>query len=129
MTPTTQLVGADCLLYTPCTYNDCAGVVIPCGTALQKSTDRDILKHRIVPGAGTLIAAEWDFEGHGDFPVVEAFTNEDLSYTSMRLDREYAFSAPGTYFPALRATSQRLGQGDNPHGRIMNLGRVRVVVQ
>jgi hypothetical protein len=46
----------------------------------------------------------------------------------MRLDREYVFSVPGTYFPALRVTSQRLGQGDNPHGRIMNLGRVRVVV-
>ena len=80
------------------------------------------------PGTGTIIAAEWDFEGDGDYPVVEPFTNEDLSYTTMRLDREYAFSTPGTYFPALRTTSQRLGQGDNPHGRIMNLGRVRVVV-
>ncbi|HEV2243394.1 MAG TPA: hypothetical protein VGR98_20280 [Streptosporangiaceae bacterium] len=82
----------------------------------------------VPPGAGTIVAAEWDFDGHGDYPVVEPFTNEDLSYTSMRLDREYTFSAPGTYFPALRATSQRLGQGDNPHGQIMNLGRVRVVV-
>jgi hypothetical protein len=78
--------------------------------------------------AGTIVAAEWDFDGNGDYPVVEAFTNEDLSYTSMRLDREYSFPNPGTDFPALRATSQRLGQGDNPHGRIMNLGRVRVVV-
>jgi len=46
----------------------------------------------------------------------------------MSLDREYTLSAPGTYFPALRATSQRLGQGDNPHCQIMSLGRVRVVV-
>jgi hypothetical protein len=82
----------------------------------------------VPPGAGTIVAAEWDFDGSGDYQVVEAFTNEDLSYTSMRLGREYAFSKPGTYFPALRATSQRLGQGANPHGRIMNLGRVRVVV-
>jgi hypothetical protein len=82
----------------------------------------------VPPGAGTIVAAEWDFDGRGDYPVVEAFSNEDLSYTSMRLDRAYAFSEPGTYFPALRATSQRLGQGDNPHGRIENLGRVRVVV-
>ena len=29
-------------------------------------------------GAGTIVAAEWDFEGDGDFPVVEPFTNEDL---------------------------------------------------
>ena len=79
-------------------------------------------------GGGTIIAAEWDFEGHGDFPVTEPFTNEDLSYALMRLERDYSFSAPGTYFPALRATSHRLGQGDASHGRIMNLGRVRVVV-
>jgi hypothetical protein len=82
----------------------------------------------VPPGAGTIVAAEWDFEGDGDYPVVEPFTNEDLSYTSMRLDREYSFAAPGTYFPVLRATAQRLGQGDTPYGRVINLGRVRVVV-
>jgi hypothetical protein len=82
----------------------------------------------VPPGAGTIVAAAWDFEGRGDYPVGEPFTNEDLSYTSMRLDRDYMFSVPGTYFPALRVTSQRLGQGDSPHGRITNLGRVRVVV-
>ncbi len=82
----------------------------------------------VPPGTGTLVAAEWDFEGRGDYPVAEPFTNEDLSYTSVRLEREHAFSAPGTYFPALRVVSQRLGEGDNPHGRILNLGRVRVVV-
>jgi hypothetical protein len=82
----------------------------------------------VPPGMGTIIAAEWDFEGGGDFPVPESFTNEDLSYESMRISREYAFGAPGTYFPSLRVTAHRLGQADNPHGRIMNLGRVRVVV-
>ena len=29
--------------------------------------------------------------GSGAYPVVEPFTNEDLSYTSMRLDREHTF--------------------------------------
>ena len=28
---------------------------------------------------------EWDFEGAGDFPVVEPFDNEDVSYTSMTI--------------------------------------------
>jgi hypothetical protein len=82
----------------------------------------------VPPGGGTIVAAEWDFDGNGDYPVPEPFTNEDLSYTSMTLAREYTFTEPGTYFPALRATAQRLGQGDNPHGRIVNVGRVRVVV-
>ena len=80
------------------------------------------------PGAGVVVAAEWDFEGAGDFPVTEPFTNEDVSYTSITVTREYTFHTPGTYFPALRVTSQRLGQADNPHGRVLNLGRVRVVV-
>ena len=80
-------------------------------------------------GTGTIIAAEWDFEGNGDFPITEPFTNEDMSYTSMTITRKYAFGAPGSYFPALRVMSQRLGQADNPHGRIVNLGRVRVVVR
>src|SRR5262245_45832547 len=83
----------------------------------------------VPPGTGMIVAAEWDFEGAGDFPVAEPFTNEDLSYTSMRITRTYTFATPGTYFPPLRVTSQRLGQVDNPHGRVMNLGRVRVVVR
>jgi hypothetical protein len=82
----------------------------------------------VPPGTGTVVSAEWDFDGTGDFPVTESFTNEDLSYTSVTLRREHAFTAPGTYFPSLRVTAQRQGQADHPHGRIPNLGRVRVVV-
>jgi hypothetical protein len=83
----------------------------------------------VPPGAGIIVAAEWDFEGTGDFPVPEPLTNEDLSYTSTTMTREHTFAKAGTYFPALRVTAQRLGQGDNPHGRVQNLGRVRVVVE
>ncbi len=83
----------------------------------------------VPPGTGTIIAAEWDFEGDGNFPISEPFTNEDMSYASTSITREYAFAVPGTYFPALRITAQRLGQADNPYGRIMNLGRARVVVR
>jgi hypothetical protein len=77
---------------------------------------------------GTIIAAEWDFEGTGEFPITEPLTNEDMSYTFKSITREFSFAAPGTYFPALRVTAQRLGQADSPYGRILNLGRVRVVV-
>jgi hypothetical protein len=82
----------------------------------------------VPPGTGTVIALEWDFQGGGDFPISEHLTNEDIAYESMRISRHYAFTKAGTYFPALRVTAHRLGQMDNPHGRIMNLGRVRVVV-
>jgi hypothetical protein len=41
----------------------------------------------------------------------------------------YSFPRPGTYFPALRATSQREGDAATPFARVQNLGRVRVVVK
>jgi hypothetical protein len=83
----------------------------------------------VPPGTGTIVAAEWDFDGHGDYPFIEPFTNEDLSYEAMTISREHVFTSAGVYFPALRVTSQRLGQSDSRHGRIMNLDRVRVVVR
>jgi hypothetical protein len=79
-------------------------------------------------GAGTVIAAEWDFEGTGDFPTEVSLSNEDLSFPTLTFSESYAFSQPGTYFPALRVTSQRLARLDDPHARVRNLGRVRVVV-
>ncbi len=82
----------------------------------------------VPPGTGTIVAAEWDFEGRGDFPVAELLTNEDMAYESMTIVRDYSFTAPGTYFPVLRVTSHRLEQADSPFGRVMNLGRARVVV-
>ncbi len=83
----------------------------------------------VPPMAGTIIAAAWDFEGTGDFPVVVPIDNEAASYTAKTITASYAFSAPGAYFPAFRVTSHRFGEIDSPHGRIHNLGRVRVVVQ
>ncbi|MBY9004975.1 MAG: hypothetical protein KGD73_13445, partial [Candidatus Lokiarchaeota archaeon] len=40
----------------------------------------------------------------------------------------YAFSKNGTYFPAVRVTSQRQGDSQTPHARIQNIDRVRVIV-
>lgn len=83
----------------------------------------------VPPGAGTIVAAEWDFEGDGDFPAVEALGNDGSSYTSTTVTTSYAFGAPGTYFPALRVTAHRRGDPNDRHGRVQNLGRVRVVVR
>ena len=83
----------------------------------------------VPPGAGTVVHAEWDFEGDGDFPVVEEFDDTDSAFSVVRLTTRHTFSEPGTYFPALRATSQRDGDSKTPFARVQNLGRVRVVVQ
>ena len=80
----------------------------------------------VPPGTGTIVTAEWDFEGAGDFPhPTEAL---DGSATHLGLTTTYAFSEPGTYFPALRVASHRQGDVGSPFARVLNLGRVRVVV-
>jgi hypothetical protein len=78
------------------------------------------------PGAGKVVAAEWDFTGAGDYPVTAAI---DVPQPLIRLSATYSYAEPGTYFPVLRGTSQREGDMRTPYGRIQNLGRVRVVVR
>ena len=78
----------------------------------------------VPPAAGKVVAAEWDFEGEGDFPV----QSELKPSARVELTRQYTFSAPGTYFPALRASTHKTGDANTPYARIQNLGRVRVVV-
>jgi hypothetical protein len=83
----------------------------------------------VPPGAGVVVGAEWDFEGDGDFPVVEPFEDATSSMARLTLATTYAFSEPGTYFPALRAAVHREGDFQSPFARVQNLGRVRVVVE
>ena len=81
----------------------------------------------VPPGAGTVVAAEWDFEGGGDYPRSEPGMDGDLAQVT--LTTSYAFSRPGTYFPARRVTSRRQGNPKTSHTRIQNLARARVVVR
>jgi hypothetical protein len=81
----------------------------------------------VPPGAGTVVSAEWDFDGAGDFPHHEG--GIDGSRSSVSVTASYAFPEPGTYFPALRIASQRQGDLQTPHTRVLNLARVRVVVR
>ena len=80
---------------------------------------------------GKIVAAEWDFEGAGDFPVVAPIdsSNSNSTGTQVSINTTYAFSKSGTYFSTLRAVAQRDGDANTPFARIQNLGRVRVVVK
>jgi len=81
----------------------------------------------VVPtSAGTIVDAEWDFDGAGTYPLRDEWL--DGSATSAVLTATHTFAEPGTYFPAIRVTSHRHGDTTTRHGRIQNLGRVRVVV-
>ena len=78
------------------------------------------------PGAGSVVAAEWDFDGQGTFPVSSAVGSGAKRVT---VSATYRFDKPGTYFVALRGASQRKGDAATPYARIRNLDRIRVVVR
>lgn len=75
---------------------------------------------------GKVCNAQWDFEEEGTFgtPAVLVYNNPEQTAASTKID--YSFSKPGTYFPVLRATSNR--NENDPFTNIRNLARVRVVV-
>jgi len=77
-------------------------------------------------GAGTIVAAEWDFDGAGEYAVQD--TSLDGSASRYTITATYAFDEPGTYFPALRVSTQREGNMASRYARVQNLGRVRVIV-
>ena len=79
----------------------------------------------VPPDAGAVVAAEWDFEGAGTYPTAAQI---DSPQKLVRLSTTHSFAKPGTYYPVLRATSQREGDVKTPFGRIQNIGRARVVV-
>jgi len=85
----------------------------------------------VPPNTGKVVSAAWDFEGEGTFSTNQEITraNTNSSGSQVQLKIVHVFSKPGTYFPALLATSQRDGDGKSQFTRIPNLGRVRVVVQ
>jgi hypothetical protein len=82
----------------------------------------------VPPHTGEVVAADWDFEGEGAFPVAGEFIPEGETSSRVTLNTTYTFSSPGTYFPTLRMASQRQGDTQTPYARIQNLARVRVVV-
>ncbi|MBB5686712.1 PKD domain-containing protein [Sphingobium boeckii] len=81
----------------------------------------------VPPSAGRIIAAEWDFEGDGAFPLKARLPKTQKA--KITLKASHSFLKPGTYFPALRVTAERHGNAASPYAHIQNLGRVRVVVE
>jgi hypothetical protein len=84
-------------------------------------------------GTGTVVQAEWDFEGVGTFPATNQVGTQQSSapptgVSTGRLQASYTFNKAGTYFPVVRITAQREGDPNDPYARVQNLGRVRVVV-
>jgi hypothetical protein len=79
----------------------------------------------VPPNTGKVVAAQWDFEGAGDFPVAAQIKSPAPRVTVKAV---HSFSKPGTYFPTLRVASERDGDTNTPYARVLNLARMRVVV-
>lgn len=78
------------------------------------------------PGAGTIISVEWDFEGTGAWP--HRHDEIDGTAAKVTLTATHIYTAPGTYFPAVRVNSHRSGDRNARFRRCENLARVRVTV-
>jgi len=81
------------------------------------------------PGTGKITRAEFDFEGAADYThnAILELLNDDGS--AARVRTVHVFNRPGTYFPALRASSNRHGDAEDIYTQVKNLARVRVIVQ
>jgi hypothetical protein len=92
----------------------------------------------VLPDAGKVVAAEFDFNGLGTYPVSGEI--QSISNTAALIKANQSFWIRGIYFPALRVYSQRpadqftidtksSGNYSSNYGRVHNFGRLRVVVQ
>ncbi|MDW8803400.1 Tat pathway signal sequence domain protein [Streptomyces scabiei] len=78
----------------------------------------------VPPGAGKVVAVQWDLDGDGMFPVTEDVTPAER----VRAERCHAFSSPGTHFVTVRVRAEREGDASALFTRVDNIARVRVVV-
>jgi hypothetical protein len=77
------------------------------------------------PGAGFVVAADWDFEGLATW----SFSHElDGTSALAEIETTHTFDQPGVYFPSLRAALHRDGDLTDRCYRAWNIARVRVVV-
>lgn len=77
------------------------------------------------PGDGEIVQVEWDLDADGSYELsdVGAFGR------SAKLARTVQFAEPGTYFVTVRVSAERDGYATDIFARLLNLARVRVVVE
>jgi hypothetical protein len=77
----------------------------------------------VAAGGGTIVAAEWDPTGRGDYIAVPV----DGTSPTATVEMAHVYTEPGTHFASFRVGSHRDGlAGNKPYAR--NNARVRVVV-
>jgi hypothetical protein len=82
----------------------------------------------VPPGTGKVVSVEWNVEGVTAVGAFQAAAFGAIK-PSVSVETTHVFTQPGTYFPVLRASSQRQGDPGTAFALVDNIGRVRVVVQ
>ena len=81
-------------------------------------------------GSGDLEEVTWSFEGSDEFVAEGAVSTtvweEDQTATASA-DTVHIFEKPGTYFPVVRASSNR--HFGDPFTKVRNMDRIRVIVE
>lgn len=83
-----------------------------------------IARIQVPKGSGKIVSTEWDFNGTGDFKAWKFGAPRQTVNISMK----FKYTKPGSYYPAIRVTSQRQGDTKTPFALIQNLSRIRVDV-
>jgi hypothetical protein len=94
-------------------------VTIKAGQAIKLQA-----KAQVPAGAGEIVKAEWDFHGDG------VYTDAPLTRTGnvVTLQASATIDTPGTYFVALRVSSERNGDTTAKFALAQNLDRIKVIV-
>jgi hypothetical protein len=83
------------------------------------------VRAEVPPGAGTVVALRWDFDGSGTYPLEETLDGTSAAVT---LNTTCTYERPGTYFATALVESHRDGPSGFPSRRIPNVASARVVV-
>jgi hypothetical protein len=75
-------------------------------------------------GAGKVTAVEWSFNGEQDFPVKGEFRKNKTVFAEII----HPFAEAGAYFPTIRIKAERNSEKNALFTQVMNISRVRVVV-
>jgi hypothetical protein len=100
------------------TVRGCSSVTVKVGQSVTFDA-----KVQVPQGTGKIVATEWDFAGTGTYTPVPV----ERPKPTVQIQQTHRFDDPGTYFVAVKVTSQRDGV-DGPFFKVLNLDRVRVVV-
>ena len=85
------------------------------------------LRAAVPPGAGTLVSAEWDFDGSGAFAQKQAEVSGEAA--AVQLSTSHSFDKAGEYFVTGRVRSHRTGDTQAVSRHIENVAQVRVSVK